>query len=268
MKPIIELLLSKAIEAGASDLHFIPKQTNIDVQVRSNMKLASIQTMSWEQYERLTSYMRYWCALTEVDQRAPQSGIFETDAFAIRVTFLPSFQHVSMSWRLPTHTFQLNRLLKREDVQRLQDTMSKQRGLFLIGGATGAGKTTILYALLESLKEKRIITIENPPEQELEGVIQLEVNNRADRGYRSLLKETLRADPDIIVIGEVRTDEELRVAYDAALSGHLTLTTFHTGSVEDGERRVRQFLSGAEIERNWCVLTRSQEVTCEWATIR
>lgn len=267
MESIIEQLLSSAREIAASDLHFLPKEDGVVIQARSKMRLMTIQTMDRTTYDRLTLHMRYWCSLVELDQRTPQSGIYERGEQAIRVTFLPSFQHVLMSWRLPNDTFQLDWLLAREDVRRFREVLTNRQGLLLIGGATGAGKTTVLYALLESMKGERIITIENPPEQELEGVVQLEVNKKAGLDHRSLLKETLRADPDLIVIGEVRTEDELDVAYDAALSGHLTITTFHTASVEDGERRLRRLIKGVDIVRHWCVLTREQEVRCEWATI-
>lgn len=267
MKAIIEKLLIAAKEFGASDLHFLPKEKNVMVQVRADMKLHTIQTIEHETYSRLTLHMRYWCSLTEMNQRTPQSGIYEMGDYAIRVTFLPSFQYVLMSWRLPHRAFQLDRLLAADDVKRFHDVVAIRHGLFLIGGATGAGKTTILYALLESLKQERIVTIENPPEQELEGVIQLEVNKKSGLDHGSLLKETLRADPDIIVIGEVRTEDELRVAYDAALSGHLTITTFHTASVADGERRLEQLVGNSTVNRHWCVLTRDKGVTCEWAVV-
>lgn len=268
MKELIEDLVDAARQIGASDLHFIPDANQVKVQVRSASKLATLQSMDAELYDRLTYHMRYWCSLPESNQRIPQSGVYELNQDVIRVTFLPSFAQTLMSWRIPHDTFELQHLLQSHDVERFQKVVASHHGLFFIGGSTGAGKTTVLYALLNQLKHERIVTIENPPEQMVGGVIQLEVNAKAGLSHRHLLKETLRADPDIIVIGEVRTDEELMVAYDAALSGHLTITTFHTASIQDGEKRLMQLLGKATVERHWCVLTRNQEVTCEWSTFR
>nr|WP_240542728.1 ATPase, T2SS/T4P/T4SS family [Exiguobacterium qingdaonense] len=251
----------------ASDLHFIPDAHRVKVQVRSATRLIELQSLELNQYERLTFHMRYWCSLPETNQRVPQSGVYELNQDVIRVTFLPSFSQTLMSWRIPHETFELHHLLRPHDVERIRDVTSSRQGLFFIGGSTGAGKTTVLYALLNQLKHERIVTIENPPEQMIDGVIQLEVNAKAGLSHRHLLKETLRADPDIIVIGEVRTDEELTVAYDAALSGHLTITTFHTGSVQDGEKRLEKLLGRSSVARHWCVLTRGEEVTCEWSTV-
>ncbi|MGA9467691.1 MAG: ATPase, T2SS/T4P/T4SS family [Exiguobacterium marinum] len=268
MKEFIEELMVAARQAGATDLHFLPDAHRVKVQVRSAMRLVEFQSMDLGQYNRLTWHMRYWCSLPETNQRLPQSGVYELNQEVIRVTFLPSFEQTLMSWRIPHQTFNLPQLLQSQDVERLQKmTASRERnGLLFIGGSTGAGKTTVMYALLNYLKQERIVTIENPPEQMVDGVIQLEVNTKAGLSHRQLLKETLRADPDIIVIGEVRTVEELTVAYDAALSGHLTITTFHTASIQDGEKRIEQLLGKTSIQRHWCVLTRNQGVTCEWAT--
>lgn len=268
MRQRINELLVEARKVGASDLHFIPDAHGVKIQARTDMCLIDLQFMSSEQYERLTYYMRYWCSLPEVNQRVPQSGVYELNQEIIRVTFLPSFTQTLMSWRIPHPVFELQQLLKSPDVECLQKAIESRRGLLLIGGSTGAGKTTMLYALLNYLKHERVVTIENPPEQMIDGVIQLEVNAKAGLSHRQLLKETLRADPDIIVIGEVRTDEELTVAYDAALSGHLTITTFHTATIQDGERRIEQLLGKAVVQRHWCVLTRGREVTCEWATLQ
>ncbi|MFN3367383.1 MAG: ATPase, T2SS/T4P/T4SS family, partial [Exiguobacterium mexicanum] len=162
----------------------------------------------------------------------------------------------------------LSELLDDEDVNRFLKLAMLRQGLLLIGGATGAGKTTVLYAFLQSLGGRRIVTIENPPEKQVPGVIQLEVNPKAGLDHRSLLKETLRADPDVIVIGEIRTSEELRVAHDAALSGHLTIATFHTASVEDGEHRLEQLVGKMEVARHWCILHREEEVSCSWSETR
>ena len=266
MKELIEELMFAAREVGASDLHFIPDADQVKVQIRSAMNLNELRSMDAEQYDRLTYHMRYWCSLSETNHRIPQSGVYELNQEVIRVTFLPSFSQTLMSWRIPHQAFELNQLLGVQDVEYLKHIVEASHGMLFIGGSTGAGKTTVLYALLKQLEQKRIVTIENPPEQMIDGVIQLEVNTKAGLSHRQLLKETLRADPDIIVIGEVRTDEELSVAYDAALSGHLTITTFHTASIQDGEKRLERLLGKSSVERHWCVLTRNQEVTCEWST--
>ncbi|TCI24671.1 type II secretion system protein E [Exiguobacterium sp. SH3S2] len=265
MKLVIDRLIKAARRLEASDVHFMPGKDAVIVQARHGTSITKLETIPRPDYERLTLHMKYWCSLAETDHRVPQSGIYDRNEEMIRVTFLPSFTDVLMSWRLPNVSFQLQELLSEVDVLRFQGMAELRHGLFLIGGATGAGKTTVLYAFLESLKNHRIVTIENPPEQQLTGVIQLEVNVLAGLDHKRLLKETLRADPDIIVVGEVRTSEELRVAHDAALSGHLTIATFHTASIEDGERRLEQLIGKVEVPRHWCVLQRREEVTCSWS---
>lgn len=267
MKLVIERLIKAARRLDASDVHFMPTESGVIVQVRHGTTITKLETLPRLEYERLTLHMKYWCSLSETDYRVPQSGMYDRSEEMVRVTFLPSFADVLMSWRLPNGSFRLRDLLGETDLRHFHQIAQLRHGLFLIGGATGAGKTTVLYAFLESLKSQRIVTIENPPEKQVAGVIQLEVNTKAGLDHKTLLKETLRADPDIIVIGEVRTNEELRVAYDAALSGHLTIATFHTASIEDGERRLAQLIGKVDVSRHWCVLNRGQEVTCTWSMI-
>lgn len=268
MKRVIERVVGAARNLNASDVHFMPYGDEVMIQVRHGTLLHRLESMTQFDYERLTLHMKYWCSLTETDHRVPQSGMYVGTEDAIRVTFLPSFDHTLMSWRLPNASFQLSELLDDEDVNRFLKLAMLRQGLLLIGGATGAGKTTVLYAFLQSLGGRRIVTIENPPEKQVPGVIQLEVNPKAGLDHRSLLKETLRADPDVIVIGEIRTSEELRVAHDAALSGHLTIATFHTASVEDGEHRLEQLVGKMEVARHWCILHREEEVSCSWSETR
>ncbi|UTT44134.1 ATPase, T2SS/T4P/T4SS family [Exiguobacterium aurantiacum] len=268
MKRLIERVVGAARNLNASDVHFMPCGDEVMIQVRHGTLLHRLESMTRIDYDRLTLHMKYWCSLTETDHRVPQSGMYVGTEDAIRVTFLPSFDHTLMSWRLPNASFQLSELLDDEDVGRFLKLAMLRQGLLLIGGATGAGKTTVLYAFLQSLTGRRIVTIENPPEKQVPGVIQLEVNPRAGLDHRSLLKETLRADPDVIVIGEIRTSEELRVAHDAALSGHLTIATFHTASVEDGEHRLEQLVGKMEVARHWCILHREEEVSCSWSETR
>lgn len=265
MMRIIERVIDAARTLQASDVHFMPLGDEVMIQVRHGAHLQRLEMMTHTDYERLTLHMKYWCSLTETDHRVPQSGMYAGSVEAIRVTFLPSFDRTLMSWRLPNASFHLAELLDDKDVHRFNEWSTLRQGLLLIGGATGAGKTTVLYAFLQSLAGRRIVTIENPPEKQVPGVIQLEVNPKAGLDHRTLLKETLRADPDVIVIGEIRTSEELRVAHDAALSGHMTIATFHTASVTDGERRLEQLTGKMEVTRHWCILHREDEVSCTWS---
>ncbi|RHB52109.1 ATPase, T2SS/T4P/T4SS family [Exiguobacterium sp. AM39-5BH] len=265
MIQVIEQVVEAARVLNASDVHFMPFEDGVMIQVRQGAHLHRLESMTRIEYERLTLHMKYWCSLAETDHRVPQSGMYIGTEDAIRVTFLPSFDHTLMSWRLPNESFQLSKLLDDKDVRRFSELSGLRQGLFLIGGATGAGKTTVLYAFLQSLTGRRVVTIENPPEKQVPGVIQLEVNQKAGLDHRTLLKETLRADPDVIVIGEIRTSEELRVAHDAALSGHLTISTFHTANVEDGEQRLKQLVGKMEVARHWCILHREKEVSCSWS---
>ncbi|WP_235263324.1 ATPase, T2SS/T4P/T4SS family [Exiguobacterium aurantiacum] len=265
MKVMTARLVEAARALRASDVHFMPVGEEVAVHVRYGSHLQVIETMTRFDYERLTLHMKYWCSLSETDHRVPQSGMYDAGTAVVRVTFLPSFEHVLMSWRLPNASYQLRDLVTEVDARKFESMAELRRGLFIIGGATGAGKTTVLYALLGQMNNRRIVTIENPPEQQVAGVIQLEVNMKAGLDHRHLLKETLRADPDVIVIGEVRTSEELRVAHDAALSGHLTMVTFHTSTIEDGERRIEQLVGPMDVARHWCVLSREEGVSCSWS---
>lgn len=268
MKEVIERVLGHARNEQATDIHFLSTEQKILVQVRSNEGLYAVDELGESEYDRFVQYMRYWCALPETDTRIPQSGIYTHEDIEIRVTFLPSASKTFMSWRLPSLTRELVQLMSAGDVKAFRQIAKLKNGLFLIGGATGAGKTTVLYALLEQMSNRRVVTIENPPEQVLSGVIQLEVKPQAGLDYKRLLKETLRADPDVIVIGEVRTEEEFHVAYEAALSGHLTIATFHTSSIVEGESRLARYMDRIQVTRHWCVLNRDTEVTCEWSTYR
>lgn len=265
MEEEVARILDMASRDSASDVHFTPFRGKVRVQVRTRGMIQTIDEIGTEDYERLMLHMRYCCELKEMDQRRPQSGMYRQLEWPIRVAFTPTFGKIAMSWRLPSRTLCLTELLPSEDVERFHDLLHRRYGLIALAGATGVGKTTVLYAVLEEAADRRIVTIESPPEREIDGVVQLEVNELAGLSHRALLKETLRTDPDVIVIGEVRTSEELQVACDAALSGHLTFMTFHASTVNDAKARFEQLGGSVDVEPCWCVLERKGAVSCRWS---
>ncbi len=233
-----EHLLVKAYHFGASDLLLIPEESRYIIYFRKYDKLIQAGELPSELAERIVSYYKYLAALDISERRKPQSGSFqkivEQNHFAFRVSTLPSAylkESLIIRLLLQNHAFPLTSLSYSEcAAQKLTKLVENQQGILLFCGATGSGKTTSLYSLIHhctSVLHRHVISLEDPVENNQVNLLQIQVNERAGITYSTGLKAILRHSPDVIMIGEIRDQETAKIAIEAALTGHLVLSTIH-----------------------------------------
>ncbi|MFJ5789291.1 competence type IV pilus ATPase ComGA [Lysinibacillus sp. NPDC093197] len=233
-----EHLLVKAYHFGASDLLLIPEENRYIIYFRKYDKLLQAGELPNELAERIVSYYKYLAALDISERRKPQSGSFqkivEQNHFAFRVSTLPSAylkESLIIRLLLQNHAFPLTSLSYSEcAAHKLTKLVENQQGILLFCGATGSGKTTSLYSLIHhctTVLHRHVISLEDPVENNQVNLLQIQVNERAGITYATGLKAILRHSPDVIMIGEIRDQETAKIAIQAALTGHLVLSTIH-----------------------------------------
>lgn len=245
---IIGLILKAAITIDASDIHIEPQEKTALIRFRVDGVLYEVAEIEKDTYHKLLSRFKLLSGIKLNITLAPQNGRFtiknNNDFFDVRVSTLPGPQGEFLVCRLlnpKRAAFGLNDLgLREKDQKLLKEMMSLPNGMIILTGPTGSGKTTTLYALL---KEKispgiKIITIEDPIEYRLNGVNQTQVSK--DYTFEMGLKSILRQDPDVIMIGEMRDKETVKIALQAALTGHLVLSTLHTNETAGTINRLKE----------------------------
>lgn len=232
----VETLLKEAKAFEASDILFSPSDTSYDIQFRKFQRLFPVMQLSFDVADRYISYLKFQADLDIGDQRKPQSGAFTMaqNAFACRISTLPSaFGRESLIVRMMYHheSKPLESLAFHTHMTPILQAMTTLRqGLVLMTGATGSGKSTTLYALVQqcAMKEqKQVISLEDPVEHPQRHLLQVQVNERAGVTYEVGLKAILRHSPDVIMIGEIRDSATAKIAVEAALTGHLVFSTIH-----------------------------------------
>jgi len=239
--PVVKLvnsLLSQAVGQGASDIHFEPGARDMRVRLRVDGVLHEVAQIPARMVPGVVSRIKIMSELDISERRVPQDGRFglaiDGRQIDIRVVTLPSVHGESAVMRVLDRSnalIELARLgLDDEARSRLEAGIRGAHGSVLVTGPTGSGKSTTLYAALNSLNtpDKNIITIEDPVEYQLAGVTQVHVNVRSGLTFASGLRSMMRADPDIIMVGEIRDRETAQISIEAALTGHLVLSTLHT----------------------------------------
>src|SRR6266540_3405628 len=237
---LVNSLIFQAAEDGASDMHFEPNKDGIVVRFRIDGVLHEIQRVPKRMVAGVTTRLKVLAKLDIAERRKPQDGRISLNArtagrmLDIRVATLPTVDGEKLSMRLldkskkaPT----LEELGLPDDMrQRLSEIIRRPTGALLVTGPTGSGKSTSLYAALSEINrpEINIVTIEDPVEYRLEGVSQMQINTRAGLTFASALRSILRADPDVVMVGEIRDAETAKISIEAALTGHLVLSTMHT----------------------------------------
>ncbi len=267
--PVVRLfdsLLRKAVSEGASDIHIEPLPGKLAVRYRIDGVLREAMSVPARLANGLVTRVKVMADLDIAERRLPQDGRFsfesENGRLDLRAASLPTVHGEGIVLRLLDAAslevdfaklgFPTNLLDKYEGVFR------RPYGTILATGPTGSGKSTTLYATLAALNspEKKIVTIEDPVEYRLSGLAQIQINPRAGLTFASGLRSVLRADPDIVMIGEVRDSETARTAVEAALTGHLVLATLHTNDAPSALARltdmgVEPFLSASAVD---CVI--------------
>ena len=241
--PIIRLInaiMSEAVKEEASDVHIETFERRLVVRFRVDGILREVIEPRRALAPMLVSRIKVMAKLDIAEKRVPQDGRIvlrisgqEVD---VRVSTLPSSHGERIVMRLLNK--QAGRLdlthlgMNNDDRERLRDVISHPHGILLVTGPTGSGKTTSLYASLGYLNNGRrnIMTVEDPVEYHLEGIVQTQVNSKADMTFARGLRAILRQDPDVVMIGEIRDKETAEIAVQASLTGHLVLSTLHTNS--------------------------------------
>jgi type IV pilus assembly protein PilB len=235
---LADLILIEGIKTKASDVHVEPGTDSVAVRYRIDGVLEeSFRFPKWVQ-NALTARLKVMAKLDITERRVPQDGRiqlrYQERLVDLRVSSLPAQHGEKITLRIldaSSAMQSLDRLgVAGAELQRLRDAIKRPEGMILITGPTGSGKTTTLYALLrEKISPNiNIVTIENPIEYQLKGINQVEVNEKQGLTFAGVLRSVLRQDPDVILIGEIRDKETAQIAFQAAQTGHLVLSTVHT----------------------------------------
>lgn len=274
---VVNALLSEAVRSGASDIHFESTADGLRVRMRRDGVLHDVQQLGSAFHAGVLSRLKVVASLDIAERRLPQDGrarvrIDDRD-IDIRVASLPALHGESLVLRLLDSGSATARSMAdlgipaavRDAWTRL---VARNSGLLLVTGPTGSGKTTTLYAALaaRSTAGVKVVTVEDPVEYRLDGVVQLPVNAKAGFGFANALRAILRHDPDVIFVGELRDTETAELAVQAALTGHLVLSTLHTTDAIGAlarltEMRVPPYLLAATLQG--VLAQRLVRVTCE-----
>jgi type IV pilus assembly protein PilB len=239
--PVIKLvysILGQAVGEGASDVHFEPDEGEMRVRFRVDGVLREAAHVPRRMVSAVVSRIKIMSDLNIAEKRVPQDGrvsiSVEDRRVDLRVTTLPTQRGEGATIRILDKDNAQRSLddlgMEGEARERFEAAFRQAYGAVLVTGPTGSGKSTTLYAALQTLNEveKKIITIEDPVEYRLPGINQINLNRKAGLDFATGLRSMLRADPDIVMVGEIRDGETARIAIEAALTGHLMLTTLHT----------------------------------------
>ena len=245
---LIETILKTAISSRASDIHIESSEKNCIVRCRIDGMLAEIFVFDKDIYPPLVSRLKMLSNLDIAEHRKPQDGRFSVQVlgrdYDFRISTLPVIHGESVVMRILDKT---KAIIKLSELGMLEDNLAKfsrltrtPYGMILVTGPTGSGKTTTLYAALNDIKsvEKKMITVEDPVEYQMDMIQQVHVNEKAGLTFASSLRSILRQDPDIVMIGEIRDQETLRIAIQAALTGHLVFSTLQTNDAISAVARV------------------------------
>ncbi|MBO4345748.1 MAG: type II/IV secretion system protein [Victivallales bacterium] len=238
--PIVRLvndIFTRAQEMGASDIHIEPSEMEVLVRFRIDGLLQTVLRPPKNQYAAISSRIKLLAGMNIAERRLPQDGRIDLtgpNPIDVRVSTVPCMHGESIVLRLlqkDAAIFDLDKVGLLPDNRAALESMFKMpHGMILVVGPTGSGKTTTLYCIMSVLNEdfRKIITIEDPVEYQLEGLTQIHVRSQIGLTFASGLRAIVRQDPDVILVGEIRDRETAEIAIHAALTGHLVLSTLHT----------------------------------------
>jgi type II secretory ATPase GspE/PulE/Tfp pilus assembly ATPase PilB-like protein len=234
---IIKQLISQGLTEHATDIHFDPKPTEVSVRLRMDGILHAYPSLKLDLGPKVMTAVKVLAAMDIAKKNVAQDGSFSAQVYTkhidLRVASQPGIHGEIMTVRIlnrDTDLIRLERLGMRPDQQaRIKALIQSPNGVCLVSGPTGAGKTTTLYAAIQDIdaRQRHILTIENPVEYRLPNVNQTSINPKAGVTFATALRASLRQDPNIIMVGEIRDAETARTAMSAAMTGHLVLTTVH-----------------------------------------
>jgi type IV pilus assembly protein PilB len=245
---MVNMIFSKAVQCGTSDIHIEPYEDCVMLRYRVDGQLIEIMKYDKKVLMSLVSRIKIISGLNIAEKRLPQDGRItmkiENRNFDLRVSVLPTHFGEKIVIRISDKEgFQASKEklgFFEDDLAKFEDIMSHPHGIVLVTGPTGSGKTTTLYAALRELAKPsvNVLTVEDPIENVVRGVNQVQVNVKAGLTFASALRSFLRQDPDIIMLGEIRDGETAEIATKAAITGHLVLSTLHTNDAPSSITRI------------------------------
>jgi type IV pilus assembly protein PilB len=261
---LVNSIIFQAAEDGASDIHFEPQEESLLVRLRIDGVLHEVQRIPKRMTAGVTTRLKVLAKLDIAERRKPQDGRISLNAAAagrmldIRVATLPTVEGEAVVMRLLDKSRKAPTLtelgLSDEMRVKMENLIRRPTGAILVTGPTGSGKSTTLYAALTEINRPQIniITVEDPVEFRLGGVNQVQINTRAGLTFAAALRSILRSDPDVVMVGEIRDGETARISIEAALTGHLVLSTLHTNDAPGAitrlnEMGVEPFLTGSAV---------------------
>jgi type IV pilus assembly protein PilB len=261
---LVNSLIFQAAEDGSSDMHFEPTKEGLVVRFRIDGVMHEIQRIPKRMVAGVTTRLKVLAKLDIAERRKPQDGRISLNArtagrmLDIRVATLPTVDGEKIAMRLLDKSKKAPTLeelgLPEEMRNRLSAIIRRPTGALLVTGPTGSGKSTSLYAALSEINrpEINVVTIEDPVEYRLRGISQMQINTKAGFTFASALRAILRSDPDVVMVGEIRDAETAKISIEAALTGHLVLSTMHTNDAPGAitrlsEMGVEPFLTGSAV---------------------
>lgn len=242
-RPTIQLvhnIIIDAINSRASDIHVRPREEGVDLYFRIDGSLVKIRSLNKHMLPSICSRIKILGDMNIAEHRLPQDGqariSHHGNAVDLRISIIPSIHGESIVIRILDTNIGLRNLsqvgFSERDEALFANLIRRSHGMILVTGPTGCGKSTTLYAALQSIIETKanIITVEDPVEYHIDGITQIQVNHETDYTFARALRHILRHDPDVVMVGEIRDQETAKMAVESSLTGHIVLSTLHTNS--------------------------------------
>lgn len=237
---IVNEMIMDAASKNASDIHFDPTPTILKVRIRIDGELIDYAIVPESVKNPLVTRIKIISGMNITESRLPQDGaiknLINNDSLDLRVSTLPIVYGEKVVIRILDYTMSAGGLetlgFSSKNLPKVKKLIEEPNGIILITGATGTGKSTTVYSMLQILNttERNIITVEDPVEMKLPGINQVQTMSEIGLSFANALRSILRQDPDVIMIGEIRDDETARIAVRASITGHLVLSTIHTNN--------------------------------------
>lgn len=241
--PIVEIvndILYDAAQRGASDIHFDPQEKFMKIRIRIDGLLTDYAEVPNDVKKNMITRVKIISGMNITESRLPQDGAIKTvikdRSLDLRVSALPTNEGEKIVIRILDYTMSLSGLesldFSEENYKKVLKMINEPNGIILVTGATGSGKSTTVYSILQRLnrEETNIITVEDPIEMDVNGVNQVQTNSEIGLTFANALRSILRQDPNVIMIGEIRDSETAKIAVRASITGHLVLSTIHTNN--------------------------------------
>jgi type IV pilus assembly protein PilB len=247
---LVNLLITQAVNDRASDIHIEPQERDVRIRYRIDGVLHEVMRSPKSIQNGVLSRLKIMADIDIAERRVPQDGrvglVVGGKAIDLRVATMPTVHGEKAVIRILDKSHALLNLsdlgFSDQNMERFEASFTKPYGMILVTGPTGSGKSTTLYATLNILNtaDRNIITVEDPVEYRLAGTNQVQMNPKAGLTFASALRSILRSDPDIVLIGEIRDGETAQIAVQAALTGHLVLSTLHTNDAPSAVTRLTE----------------------------